>query len=182
MSFSVTPTNRVDIDMTNAGPDDFLALTLENGSRVFLHKRPDSDVRFPRLALDEQLLPPGFEEASVAAARKLLRDGMSNIYVDDLEKLKTLYDNRADPTLNLRRLVALEIRRSAYVSVKRPSSSAQSRDINIGEVLTVVFGREVGELRFSTDGDEWVAPSPIKKIEPIARFGALLEDARYGKD
>ena len=175
MPFAVTPTNRVDIDMSGAGPDDFLVFMLEDRSQLYLRKRAGD---YADLTFDEELLPTSLVDASRAGARKLLRHGMNSIYVNDRDKLRDMYESRGDRSLRLREFIALEIRREPYVSVVRPSHAALPGSINIGETLTLSFSRKVGDITFSTTGDDWVAPSPIKRIDPIDRFSALLREAQ----
>lgn len=174
MAFSVTPSNQVVINGSDAGIDDFLMCELQDRSRLFVRQTPG---RFSQLVFDEELLPPGLEALSVRTARSVLR-GMDN---HEREALRTVYENRTDASLDLLTMVARELRHEIAVRPKRVPGQPPPGHINIGDTMQANLQRRIGPINLRIQGEEWVAESPIIKITPVDRFNALVWQAASDK-
>lgn len=176
MPFSVNPSKRVDIDMSDAGPDDFLQLALKDGTQIYLRKHEDD--WGPRLVFDEELLPRGFMMASLYAARNALN------HLDMRRSGKLLqerYEDRPDPSVGLLQFVAQQLRSSAYVAPIKDSDSRR-RNIDIGDIVEATFRDHAGGVSLEFLPRSWTAPSEIIEIEPIDRFRILVRQAANEKD
>lgn len=170
MPISVTPSKLVDIDVSDAGPDDLLQLTLEDGSRIYLRVDPSRSRNF---RFDEDFLPDGVLRKSRQAAKNAL----TGIDSPSSERhLEEIYERRDDKSMSIIDFVAHEMRRQGNVR-------GDDGDINVGDAFYCVLQARFQEphLNLGAYHDRdlyWRSPSLVGAICATTRFQAQLIEAQ----
>lgn len=169
MPFTVQPSDQVVIDMTAIGPDDFLRLTLEDSSRLYVRLSPGDEYRAPHLTFDQSMLPADFEEF----CRQQVVVALGPTWGVDYDQLKRWYEQRPDKQRDMALLdyIALKLRQDASIA------AGFEEEVNVGTRPTVWLS---GEGLWSDACHilaRWAFPAPITHIEPVSRIEALVEYA-----
>jgi hypothetical protein len=172
MSISITPSKRVDIDLSNAEEGELLAVTLENGQVLFLSWHiPENDWRGPHFTFDERWLPQDLVDRCEEVARQIAGKTSS----------REAYEARPDTSKDLLSFLAQELRRKIHISARDTSFHTGDRRYNEAHDLDVTLTpyaclREPGpdnayRLGWSA---EWMAAAPIKRIRVATEYDAEL--------
>lgn len=178
MPFQVSPSKSVIISDDEVGPDDFLLIT--NEDKTYLYVKI-SQTKWTHLVLDPELLPAGFDEVVDRAARSVIHSLTGT--ARDADAFRALFEEREDQTLSLREFIASQLLTDVSVNVVVARHSGQTNQLDIGRTVRLLFPTNLGSLHLRYDRDsarEWVASAQINRITPIARFDALVREARIG--
>ena len=168
MPFTVQSVTQVTIDMTAAGPDDFLLLTLEDESRLLLQKESCPN----RLTFNEEFMPPSLVALSFEIADEYRENARQSKVLR--KSLMHSYEQRPDRDLNIREFLARAMRDKPLVYPEGTSGMFRlMRHVNIGNKMHV-------SMKSTDDSPDvwgkaiWTSTAVISTIEPVTRTVAKL--------
>lgn len=184
MPFIVQASDQIVIgSLSGLTPDDFLRVTLEDKSQIFVRS---SGGNYPNLTFDAAFLPTGVATLARKAARLWLLH--RSRYPSQEQLLKEAFEARPNQAQRLREFVAcalletVSVKGSSHIEV--PASWAdRDYNFNIGRYPWVMFGQD---LRLPNSEEplqggsnynypELIIPSKIVGIKPIDRWDVEIQ-------